>query len=75
MTVWTYAAIRPRYGQGPATAMKAGLAVWMAFYLLGNGGMWLMGIVPTSLLFIVLAYSLAMMLAAAHVGGMVYKEE
>lgn len=75
LIVWTYAAIRPRYGPGPATAMKAGLAVWVAFYLLGGGGNWLMGIVPTGFFVMVLAYSLVMMLAAAYVGGMVYKEE
>jgi len=75
LTVWTYAAIRPRYGPGPGTAMKAGLATWIAFYLFGNIGMWLMGMLTTSFLLIVLGYSLMMMLAAAHVGGMVYKEE
>jgi hypothetical protein len=26
--VWIYAAIRPRYGAGPATAVRAGLAAW-----------------------------------------------
>jgi hypothetical protein len=28
LAVWTYAAIRPRYGAGPKTALCAGLAVW-----------------------------------------------
>lgn len=27
--VWLYAAIRPRYGPGPGTAVLAGLAVWV----------------------------------------------
>src|SRR6478672_3912498 len=27
--VWLYAAIRPRYGAGPGTAVKAGIAVWV----------------------------------------------
>src|SRR5262245_41141796 len=26
--VWIYAAIRPRYGAGPGTAIRAGLAAW-----------------------------------------------
>jgi hypothetical protein len=27
--VWLYAAIRPRFGAGPATAVRAGLAFWI----------------------------------------------
>src|SRR5712691_7867613 len=30
LMVWLYAAIRPRYGAGPKTAVCAGLAVWAA---------------------------------------------
>jgi hypothetical protein len=30
LIVWTYAAIRPRFGPGPATAIKAGLVLWAA---------------------------------------------
>ena len=73
--VWTYAAIRPRFGPGPATALKAGLAVWVMFYLFAGVANWLMGIVSTRFTFLILGYSLVMMLAAGYVGGMVYKEE
>jgi hypothetical protein len=31
--VWLYAAIRPRYGAGPKTAICAGLAVWILAHL------------------------------------------
>ena len=31
--VWLYAAIRPRYGAGPRTAICAGLAVWVLAHL------------------------------------------
>jgi hypothetical protein len=31
--VWLYAAIRPRYGPGPQTAICAGLAVWLFAHL------------------------------------------
>ncbi len=27
--IWLYAAIRPRYGPGPATALRAGFVVWL----------------------------------------------
>ena len=34
LVVWTYAAIRPRFGQGPGTALRAGFAVFLAQALL-----------------------------------------
>jgi hypothetical protein len=44
--VWLYAAIRPRYGPGPKTALCAGLAVWLFAHLwsgvylgIGYGGL------------------------------------
>lgn len=33
VTIWLYAAIRPRYGPGPKTAAVAGFAVWLIFSL------------------------------------------
>lgn len=74
LIVWTYAAIRPRYGPGPKTAMRAGLAVWAAFYLLGTGSNWLLGIAPVHLYIHTLLYTLPMMLAAALAGGLLYRE-
>lgn len=74
MTVWIYAAIRPRYGEGPGTALRAGLAVWALFYLLPLSANSLMGLFPTGMFVAGLAYSLPMMLVAAYVGGMLYKE-
>src|SRR5262245_21541688 len=32
-TVWLYAAIRPRFGPGVATAVRAGGVVWLLAYL------------------------------------------
>jgi hypothetical protein len=32
-SVWLYAAIRPRFGPGPTTAICAGLAVWVLAHL------------------------------------------
>ena len=75
LVVWTYAAIRPRYGAGPATGLRAGIAVWAGFYLLGVGANWLMGIVTLHLFLLTLVYTLPMMLAAGYAGGMVYREE
>src|SRR5215470_20425788 len=33
LAVWLYAGIRPRYGAGPKTAVRAGLAFWILAYL------------------------------------------
>jgi hypothetical protein len=46
--VWLYAAVRPRFGVGPATAVKSGLVAWFCGSLLVNAGMWPMGIFPQS---------------------------
>lgn len=34
VAVWLYAAIRPRYGPGPRTALLAGLTVWLVGWLM-----------------------------------------
>jgi hypothetical protein len=33
LSVWLYAAIRPRYGAGPTTSVIAGFAVWLVTFL------------------------------------------
>ena len=52
--VWLYAAIRPRYGPGPTTAVIAGLAVWfithLAFSAWVFNGLYSAGIVGASTL-------------------------
>src|SRR6266540_3805201 len=44
--VWLYAAIRPRFGAGPGTAAKAGIAGWFVGGLLVTLVMGLMLLVP-----------------------------
>jgi hypothetical protein len=72
--VWLYAAMRPRFGAGAGTAMKAGFYVWFVASL-----MWyffvLMGITSYTTFAIGGAVALVNMLASAYVGGMLYKEE
>ena len=36
LAVWLYAAIRPRFGAGVRTAVRAGIAVWLLSFLLPN---------------------------------------
>jgi hypothetical protein len=74
LAVWLYAAIRPRYGEGPKTAMYAGLAIWALTYVMPNALMSLLRIYPNSLLFTGTVVGLAEVLAASLAGAYLYKE-
>lgn len=73
--VWLYAAIRPRYGAGPKTAICAGLAVWFFVWLWGFGGSIVMGLYPTKLVVITVVWGLFEVPLAALAGAWLYKEE
>jgi len=72
--IWLYAAIRPRFGPGAQTAVKAGVAVWFFAHLLWTIGNWNMGLFPASLMTIPLVWTLVETIVAALVGAWVYKE-
>jgi len=72
--VWLYAAIRPRYGAGPKTAVLAGLAVWFIYALLGWGPAFYT-IFPCGLVGTTVVICLVECVVAALAGGWVYKEE
>jgi len=72
--VWLYAAIRPRFGPGPKTAVFAGLVVWFLAYFYGSLGIGAMGFFPTSLLMISTTWGLIELLVAALVGAWLYRE-
>ena len=74
--VWLYAAIRPRYGPGPGTALRAGLAVWFfsavyaALYLHSGFA----GIFPPGVVWPPVAWELVEFPLATLAGAAVYKE-
>jgi hypothetical protein len=74
-TVWFYAAIRPRYGAGPKTALCAGASVWALGYLLAGIPPMALHILPRRLMAIGITVGLIEMLVAALVGAWLYKEE
>ena len=74
-TVWLYAAIRPRYGTGPSTAVCAGAAVWALGYLLAGVAPMVLHILPRHLMAYGIAAGLIEVIVAALVGGWLYKEE
>ncbi len=73
--VWTYAAMRPRFGAGPKTAIIVGLAVWFMVWLLGFGSSIFMGLYPTNLVLITLVWGLFEVPIATVAGAWLYKEE
>lgn len=74
-TVWLYAAIRPRYGAGPKTAIRAGLVTWAVAVFLTNLGNYPLGLFPTRLLVISSIVALVEMVVATLVGAWLYSEE
>jgi len=75
MALWTYAAIRPRFGPGPRTAVVAGLAVWALSYFYAGVYVYAgMVILPMKLTWLPVAWSLVEVPVATLVGAWLYKE-
>ncbi len=75
VAVWLYAAIRPRFGAGPRTAVVAGLGVWMTAYVLANAGAIILDLFPARMIYLGLAVGLVEVVLGALAGGWVYREE
>jgi hypothetical protein len=72
--VQLYAAIRPRFGAGPGTAVKAGLYVWVLVGLLHAIGEAPMGLMPQRLYVIGTVVALVAFPLAAVAGAKFYRE-
>ena len=72
--VWLYAAVRPRFGAGPGTAVKAGLAAWLFGSLLPTLFMWPMALMPQNLTIIMTVVPLVEWPLALVVGAKFYTE-
>jgi hypothetical protein len=72
--VHLYAAIRPRFGAGPATAVKAGLYIWVLVGLLHAIGEAPMGLMPQRLYVIGTVVALVAFPLAAVAGAKFYRE-
>jgi len=73
--VWIYAAIRPRYGAGPATAVRAGLAAWALAVFLSNLSTYALGLFPVWLLVVTAVVALIEVVVATLAGAWVYSEK
>jgi hypothetical protein len=73
LIVWAYAAIRPRFGPGPGTALRAGVLLWAAVTVILFGFLSMGLFTPDSFLKSA-AFTLATTVLASLAGTAVYKE-
>jgi hypothetical protein len=74
LTVWLYAAIRPRLGAGPRTAMCAGLFTWATICGMGTAVPVILHVYRLDLGLMGVGYELVEMLIASVAGAYFYKE-
>ncbi len=74
VTVWLYAAMRPRLGAGPKSAVTAGLIAWLLYYGVANLSFGITGMVGWDIAGVVLGWSFVEMLIASVAGCAIYKE-
>jgi hypothetical protein len=74
-TVWIYAAIRPRFGARPVTAICAGWIVWFLMSLYASAAMLPMHLFPRRLLLYAVIWEFVQMPIAALAGAWIYREE
>jgi hypothetical protein len=74
MIVGVYAAMRPRLGAGPKTAICAGLVIWATAYVLGSAAPVFLHLFPVGLVATGLAVALVETMIAGVAGAYFYKE-
>jgi hypothetical protein len=74
LIVGVYAAIRPRLGAGPKTAICAGLVIWATAYVLGSAAPVFLHLFPVGLMATGLAVGLVETMVAGLAGAYFYKE-
>ena len=74
IAVWTYAAIRPRFGVGPKTAVIAALLTWVTAYVLVDVNPMLIHVFTPAIAFTLIGVGLIEIIAATLAGAYFYKE-
>jgi hypothetical protein len=72
--VWTYAAMRPRFGAGPTTAVYAGLLIWVMAYLIPDVFNEVIGLIPMSMTVTMVVVGAIEIVVATVAGAYLYKE-
>src|ERR1051326_5777526 len=73
--VWLYTRLRSRYGPGPRTALRAGLAMWVVFWVVPTMALVPLELFPNQLLFLIIAGGLVNANLAALLGAWLYKPD
>jgi hypothetical protein len=74
VVVWLYAAIRPRYGPGPITALRAGIAVWTLACLVPNLSVLAFGILTPTHFWMASLSDAVVVPVATLAGAAIYRE-
>jgi len=72
--VWIYVAIRPRFGAGPRTALRAGIMLWIVSKLAVALDILALGVLPHKIIHGQLIGSFIGILLAVLIGAWLYKE-
>ena len=75
LLVWLYAAVRPRLGPGPKTAISIGVVIWVLAYFGPLVSMSVMGMLPGRLVLIGSIWGLVEVPLAAVAGAWMYRED
>jgi hypothetical protein len=76
LAIWLYAAIRPRYGAGPGTAVLAGVAAGLLYGVFPDIGWGLtLRLIPARVWVGDAVFTLVAMVIATLLGAWVYKEQ
>lgn len=75
VVVWTYAALRPRFGPGPRTALRAGFLVWVLVWLWAFLANVVWDFLPSDIFRIAIAWGFFEVMIASLVGAKIYREE
>jgi hypothetical protein len=75
VAVWLYAAARPRFGPGPATALRIGIAVWFCSYVMAAAGSWGVGLMELRTALLSVAWGFVEIPLATVAGAWAYHEE
>lgn len=73
LTVWVYAAVRPRLGPGPRTALIAAVVIWLAAHA-AYASYAFMGLYPSTLIVASSVGGLIAALAGGYLGARLYAE-
>lgn len=74
VSVWTYAAARPRLGPGPKTALIVGVMLWVLWALWGHLALWAMGLFTLEAMLWMSGKLLAWQIITTELGAWLYKE-